>query len=303
MAQHSSSNQWHRGMPMYESNHVAVQQYRAGPGCMPGSMLPPPQQHPGAAASAMHADRMQQRGGAWDAIMSQQGPLAAGGHGAAMQQHWQQQQQQSHQQPAQPLQVPPVHNSAAAALFSPKGLGSPMANSLQHLLDSATAQSGKTCQDIFAWLAAANAGHAPPQHQHRDWMEPELQAQQTAQASRHAQRQGQMGALSVPDDSAYRCMMPPPGGAGYDNPSYASSILETLLGGPHTSSQLGDALLSPAGFSGTAALLQGSLPPTPAAGSAFSMMQAAKRDRNVAQGPEDADLLIDQPASKLSRVF
>jgi hypothetical protein len=66
-------------------------------------------------------------------------------------------------------------------------------------------------------------------------------------------------------------------------------------------------LLSPAGLFSTAALLQGSLPPTPAAGhtGAAAALQPSglgiKRERSLPEAQEE--LLIEQPGSKMPRVF
>lgn len=208
--------------------------------------------------------------------------------------------------------------AAAAALFSPRSVDSPMPGALQQLLDSAAAQAGVRAQDICAWLAAANSGQGAAQDadrgpaqqqqqpQQKSWLASELEAMQQQQQPQADQARGlsQLG-ISAHDDSSHTNTS----SMAVHDPSFACSILEALLG-PRHSAQLGDVLMSPAGLSCTAALLQGPLPPTPAAASAAAAaaLQAAmvvglKRERSFPDAQEDADLLIEQPGIKLPRVF
>jgi hypothetical protein len=173
-----------------------------------------------------------------------------------------------------------------------------MTGALQQLLDSAAAHACIRAQDICAWLASANTGQLPAQ------LRPQQQdnrADQAATDMLHALGQSVLPARE--DSSNVNSTNSTSGGA---QEAHACSILETLLG-PRHSAQLSDMLLSPAGLFSTAALLQGSLPPTPAAGhtGAAAALQPSglgiKRERSLPEAQEE--LLIEQPGSKMPRVF
>lgn len=206
--------------------------------------------------------------------------------------------------------------SAVSSLISPRCVESPMAGALQHLLDSAAAQAGVSAQDICAWLASANAGHVPahlPQQQQARQDTSLAEASCAADAQEfdqlHAGTTHSLTQLAVPDRGGDNSLNTSATTTrlGADGAQFACSILETLLG-PRQSAQLSDMLLSPAGMLSTAALLQGSLPPTPAAAAALTATAALqaplaglKRERSTPEGNDE--LLIEQPGSKLHRVF
>jgi hypothetical protein len=208
----------------------------------------------------------------------------------------------------QDLQLGCLQGAAAASLFSPQSVDSPMTGALQHLLDSAAAHAGVRTQDICAWLASASTGQGPAQHQEQqqygndqaslmsDWHAGDAAAGPCVTYGR-----GRL-MTSAQDDSDNGCADSISTGAQDTN--FACSILETLLG-PRHSAQLGDILMSPAGLFSTAALLQGSLPPTPSGGPAAAAAAVAqatvagvKRERSL----PDEELLIEQPGNKLPRV-
>lgn len=232
------------------------------------------------------------------------------------------QQQQKEGPSRQQLQLGSLAGSTAGGLFSPRTAESPMSGALQHLLDSAAAQAGVRTEDICAWLAAANGPQAPGQEADGE----EEEQQEEAEAEQQARHDWLTGPEFSALDNGHRARMRNGldhltlstndeqgnnmSGAGNvaigaQDASFACSILEALLTSRH-SSQLGDMLMSPAGIAGSAALLQ-SLPPTPAALSAATALHAAvaglKRERSFPEPHDDADLLIEQPGTKLPRVF
>lgn len=232
----------------------------------------------------------------------------------------QEQQQQKEGPSRQQLQLGSLAGSTAGGLFSPRTAESPMSGALQHLLDSAAAQAGVRTEDICAWLAAANGPQAPGQEADRedqqqqedaeqqprhDWLTgPEFSALDNGHRVRARNGLDHLR-LSTNDEQGNNMSGAGNIAIGAQDASFACSILEALLTSRH-SSQLGDMLMSPAGIAGSAALLQ-SLPPTPAALSAATALHAAvaglKRERSFPEPHDDADLLIEQPGTKLPRVF
>jgi hypothetical protein len=207
----------------------------------------------------------------------------------------------------QDLQLGCLQGAAAASLFSPRCVDSPMTGALQHLLDSAAAHAGVRTRDICAWLATASTGQGPTQPQKQQQQhgnhQPSLMSDWYADAAAAGPdvTYGRGGLVpSAQDDSGD--VGTDSISAGAQDTNFACSILETLLG-PRHSAQLGDMLMSPAGLFSTAALLQGSLPPTPSGGPAAVAQPAVvgiKRERSLPDANEE--LLIEQPGIKLPRV-